>query len=235
MQISRLERLGQDDALAQPERVPARLLRRLGAALILVVTARIVATYGAYFPPNFRSEFLLGREPHFHSADRAAFYAHIVSGPLALVVGLALVADGIRARWPTWHRRLGWIQVLNVLLVVSPSGLVMARHAAAGPIAGAGLATLALATAGCVTMGVRAAMRHQFRAHRRWMWRCFLLLSSAVVLRLIGGLATVTGFGPEWLDPAANWVAWLAPLAVFEAWEVVNTRRPTATPRRGSS
>jgi uncharacterized membrane protein len=210
---------------------PAWVLRLLGAALVLEVTARIVANYGGYWPPDFNTDFLRGREPHFHGAYRAAFYAHILSGPLALVLGLVLVIDGVRARGPAWHRRLGWAQALNVVLVVAPSGLVMTQHAAAGPVAGLGLATLALATAGSVAMGVRAAMRRQFHTHRRWMWRSFCLLSSAVVLRLIGGLSTVTGFAPAWLDPAANWASWLGPLAVFEVSEAVRTRRPTAPPR----
>jgi Predicted membrane protein (DUF2306) len=69
-------------------------------------------------------------------------------------------------------------------------------------------------------------MTRRFADHRRWMWRCYLLLCSAVVLRLIGGLATVTGVTAPWLDPVANWMSWLTPLAAFELREW--TRRKTA-------
>jgi hypothetical protein len=48
------------------------------------------------------------------------------------------------------------------------------------------------------------------------MWRCFLLLCSAVVLRLIGGLATVTHIGGNWSYPLAAWASWLVPLGIFE-------------------
>ena len=48
------------------------------------------------------------------------------------------------------------------------------------------------------------------------MWRCYLLLCSAVVLRLLGGLATVTGVTAIWFDPVAVWASWLLPLAAFE-------------------
>jgi hypothetical protein len=51
------------------------------------------------------------------------------------------------------------------------------------------------------------------------MWRCYLLLCSAVVLRLIGGLATVTGVAAPWFDPLAIWLSWLVPLAAFELRE----------------
>ena len=36
---------------------------------------------------------------------------------------------------------------------------------------------------------------------------------------LAGGLATVTGVGSEWSYPAAAWLSWLVPLALFELTE----------------
>ena len=82
-----------------------------------------------------------------------------------------------------------------------------------------GLAALAIATAICVALGARAAVTRRFADHRRWMWRCYLLLCSAVVLRLMGGLAIVTGVTAPWVDPLATWMSWLVPLAAFELRE----------------
>ncbi|MDE2508645.1 MAG: DUF2306 domain-containing protein [Planctomycetota bacterium] len=193
-----------------------RLPALLAAALILKVTASVVSRYESYFPLDFSSDFLRGREGHFRGVYAWAFYTHIVSGPVALVAGLILVGDAFRARFPRWHRRLGRLQVACVLLLVTPSGLWMASHAAAGPIAGVGLAALAIATAVCVALGARSAVRRRFAEHRRWMWRCYLLLCSAVVIRLIGGLATVAWPAAFWVDLPAAWISWLAPLAMFE-------------------
>src|SRR6185312_7281095 len=114
-------------------------------------------------------------------------------------------------RFPKWHRCLGRIHVANVVLLVTPSGLWMAGYAAAGPVAAVSLAALALATATCAALGARAAGRRRFADHRRWMWRCYLLLCSAVVLRMIGGLASVVG-APGWIDLPATWMSWLVPL-----------------------
>ncbi len=102
------------------------------------------------------------------------------------------------------------------MFLVTPSGLWMAYRAEAGPIAGLGFAALAVATGTCVALGWRSAVQRRFADHRRWMWRCYLLLCSAVVLRLIVGLATVTGFQGAWLDPVVAWVSWLLPLMAFE-------------------
>jgi hypothetical protein len=211
--------MGQDDT---PEMRPHRptLLERilvlLAGVLIFKVTSSVISHYHDYFPPDFASDFLRGREGHFRGAYRWAFYTHILSGPVSLIVGLILVAGVSRARFPTWHRQLGRLQVACVLLLVTPSGLWMAYHAAAGPIAAVGLAVLAIATATCASLGARSAAMRRFADHRRWMWRCYLLLCSAVVLRLIGGLATVTGMVALWVDPLAAWMSWLVPLAVFE-------------------
>ena len=144
-----------------------------------------------------------------------------MAGPVTLVLGLILVSDRFRLRFPQWHRTLGKTQGMVVLFLLAPSGLWMARYAQTGAVAGAGLTALAIATATCVLFGWRAAVKRRFAEHRRWMWRCFLLLCSAVVLRLIGGFVTVTGIGQEWGYPMATWVSWLGPLAVYELSGVV--------------
>lgn len=216
-----------------PARRPAALERApalLAGALILKVTAAVMWGYRAYLPPDFGSDFLRGRETYFWGRYHWAFYAHIAAGPVALLLGLFLVADRARAWSPRWHRRLGRVQVAVVLLAVAPSGLAMAPHAAAGPVAALGLATLAVLTATSAALGARAAMARRFADHRRWMWRCYLLLCSAVVLRMIGGAATVFAVAAPWVDPLANWASWLVPLAAFE-WR--ERARRGMTPRAG--
>lgn len=195
---------------------PGRILALLAVALILKIVLVVFANYGDYFGPNFQSDFLRGREGHFFGPYRWAFTAHITSGPAALLLGLFLIVERTRARFPKWHRYVGRLQVACVLLLVAPSGLAMSYHAAAGPVASASLATLAIATAATAALGARSAIRRRFAAHRRWMGRCYVLLCSAVVLRVIGGAGTVAGVSAPWFDPLATWVSWLAPLAAFE-------------------
>jgi small-conductance mechanosensitive channel len=199
-------------------------LALLACVVILKTTASVVSNYQNYFPPNFASDFLQGREGHFSGVYRWAFYTHILSGPVSLLLGLILISERFRTRLPKWHRYLGRLQVACVLLLVTPSGLWMASRAAAGPVAAVGLAALAIATASCASLGAWSAMTRRFADHRRWMWRCYLLLCSAVVLRLIGGLATVTGTAAPWVDPLATWMSWLTPLAAFEIREWTRRR-----------
>ncbi len=193
-----------------------RVLTILAALLIWKVTLSVVVEYRNYFPPDFASDFLRGREPYFWGGYRWAFYVHLVSGPASLLLGTILISDRFRRLVPAWHRRLGRVQAACVLLLVAPSGLWMAYYAATGAIAAAGLGTLAIATATCMALGWRSAVKRNFSDHRRWMWRTYMLLCSAVVIRMIGGLATVAHVDAAWLYPFSTWASWLLPLLILE-------------------
>lgn len=205
---------------------PARRLLAFAAALLtLKTTAAVVAGYGDYWPADFASDFLRGREGHFRGAYRAAFYVHIASAPAALLAGLALMSRPLRTRRPDVHGRLGRMQAAAVIAVVAPSGLVMSTHAEGGPVGQAGFAALSLLTGATAALGWRAARRRRFASHGLWMARCFALLCSAVVTRVIGGLTEVTGW--PWPYAATAWLSWLLPLAALEAARLAY-RRPRA-------
>lgn len=191
--------------------------------LILKVTLTIVMNYRDYLPPNFESDFLLGRDPYFFGAYQWAFYTHITAGPLTLILGMFLLSNYGRRQFPKWHRYLGRVQVGLVLLIVTPSGVWMAMHAATGIVAGAGFASLAVTTGVSVWFGWRSAVRKKFAQHRRWMMRCYVLLCSAVVLRLIAGFFIVADIDGEWTYPMTAWTSWLVPLVVFELFAVKNS------------
>jgi small-conductance mechanosensitive channel len=201
------------------------VLNLLAGVLVAKVTFSVILGYRDYFPPNFSADFLRGRQAYFFGAYQWAFYTHILAGPISLFLGLILVSERFRLRYRAWHRKLGKFQGALVLLLLAPSGLWMAPYAETGAVAAVGFASLALATAACVVMGWRSAVNKRFVEHRRWMLRLFLLLCSAVILRLIGGAATVTDFGGTWIYPFAAWASWLLPLAAFELRESIR-RRP---------
>jgi len=201
-----------------------RLLLFCACVLILRVTVSVLYSYRYYLPPNFQADFLLGRKEYFFGSYQWAFLTHIASGPCSLVLGMLLLSDRFRIRCPQWHRRLGRIHVANVLLLVAPSGLWMAGYAETGAVAGIGFATLAVATAVCVACGWRTAVKRRFAQHRQWMWRCYVLLCSAVVLRVIGGLATVVAVESEWVYSVAAWASWLVPLLIFEGQRFIKIR-----------
>lgn len=209
-------------------RILTVVLRWLAVVLILRVLVTILANYPDYFPPNFDSLFLQGRAARFSGVYRAAFYVHILSAPLVLFNGLILLSESVRRRHGGWHRWLGRVQVVVLLLFVLPSSVVMARQAFGGWPAGLSFLLLSAATASCAIVGVVYACRRRYDRHRRWMLRSYVLICSAVALRLISGTAGLVGVpSPEHAYIFAAWSSWLFPLAAFEIVERWPAHRPS--------
>jgi hypothetical protein len=191
----------------------------VAAVLFVKVLLAILLEYRWYFPADFEaSSFLSGRRYSFFGVYRAAFYAHILSGPVAVVLGVFMMLTGGRSRYRHMHRATGRLLMVIVFAVVVPSGLVMARQAYAGPIAAYGFASLSLATAACAAAALCHARARNFRSHQRWAIRCFLLLASPLLLRLIAGAAIVMQLESESFYRLNAWLSWLIPLATYELW-----------------
>jgi uncharacterized membrane protein YozB (DUF420 family) len=195
----------------------------LGVKILLA----ILVEYRFYFPANFDTAFLVGREDIFAGAYRAAFYIHIVVGPVCLVFAAILLASGSslsdsesrmisRRRCSQMHRRLGRLQALLVLGLLLPTGLVMSTHAFAGPIAVAAFATLSITTAIAVIAAIITAMQGKVTRHRRWAMRTLLLLASPLLLRFMSGLLAASGWESDRTYQLNAWSSWLVPLIVFE-------------------
>lgn len=194
-----------------------QILRWLAILLIVRVLVTILSNYSDYFPPNFQSLFLEGREATFAGLYAVAFYIHIFSSPFVLLNGLLLVSSKFHLRQPKLHRLLGRAQVLVLLLLVLPSSVIMSRHAFGGWWAGLSFHLLSFTTATCAIMGVIHARKRQFVPHRRWMLRCYILICSAVVLRLVSGTLGLMGVSnAELAYILAAWCSWVLPLLVLE-------------------
>src|SRR5438128_689440 len=208
-------------------RILTTVLRGLAALLILRVLVAFLANYPDYFPPNFDSLFLQGREATFTGVYLPAFYIHIFSGPVVLFNGLILISEYVRRHHGGLHWFLGRVQVVVLLLFVLPSSVVMSRHAFGGWPAGLSFVLLSAATASCAIVGVVHARRGRYNRHRQWMLRCYILICSAVVLRLISGTAGLVAVpSAEAAYVVAAWSSWLLPLAAYEIVERFAKHRP---------
>jgi hypothetical protein len=210
------------DTLANLDRARLNLLLRVATAMTIVlgvsVLVQLLIPYRGYFPSDLQdSVFLSAHRGHFHGWYRFAFYVHIVAGPIALVQGAALFFSGSRRkRIPPWHRVIGRVQAAVVLLFLFPSGLVMAQYAMAGPTAEAAFTLLSLATAVTMAMAIRNAMVGRMTQHRLWATRCFLLLCSPLLLRVVVGFTIVTGTETDFAHRLIAWTSWLVPWFLFE-------------------
>jgi len=192
------------------------ILKIVVCIVILEMVWSILVIYRGYFPADFTTDFLQGRQAYFFDSYQYAFYPHIIAGPFTLVFGLLLMSNRFRQFSPNWHRTIGKLQIALVLLVLAPTGFWMAWYAQIGFLGQLGFALLAIVTAATAWFGWQTAMQRKFALHRKWMTRNYVILCSAVVTRLLGGFFLVTGIYGDWTYYLTAWGSWLVPIVIFE-------------------
>lgn len=191
------------------------------------VLGGILYEYQHYFPANFTtSSFLIGREESFTRLYAAAFYTHILSGPPTILLAGFLLWSGALPRLRAWHRWAARVLMSMIFLLLVPSGLLMAPNAFAGPVAAAAFITLSLATAVSAGCTLYFARTRRFAAHQRWATRCFLLLASPLLLRVVSGMLTVISYEEPLAYRLNAWLSWLVPLLAYEVWLVSCCNQP---------
>lgn len=210
--------------LSKRESRLAWLFGMLLTILALHVLGQILINYADYFPPNFDSSFLIGREAYFHGIYSLAFYIHILVGPVALLSAIALIHTAFRQRFRLLHYWMGRIQVINVVVLLAPTGAVMALHAYGGPIATVAFLLLSALTAVSAVASVYHAVAGNFSRHRTWAIRNLICLGSPVVLRLSSGAFIVLGVESEYTYRFVAWSSWLVPLIIYETHRTLTRR-----------
>ncbi len=175
----------------------------------------ILQEYAGYFPPDFDSSYLAGRRWNFGGRFAVAFYTHLISSPMALALMIAARIT-VRVKRVRWHRSLGRAAAILILIVVAPSGAVMALDAYGGPPAAAGFMMLSLMTAATMGMAVAYVTAGNVALHRRWVNRCLLLMLSPLLLRLAAALIRQLDLESMLTYQINAWASWCVPLAVHE-------------------
>lgn len=184
----------------------------------------------AYFPPQFSYGFLEGRQDYFYGWYAAAFYIHIISAPAVLLIGLIQSITWVRNRYPKLHRYVGLTYVWITLLFAMPSGLAMSLKTPGGVTAALPFAVLGVATISTTTIGLISAKRHRYDQHQRWMTRSFLLMCSAVTLRMLAETVNYFGLGGYVSYAMLAWLSWVPALIVYEV-ALFYCDKTVATPR----
>ena len=191
---------------------------RIAVVLLLIkVFVAILWEYQGYFPADFESAFLSGKRAIFDGNYRIAFYAHIISGPLTLLLATFLIVTGGRSRLRNWHRKGGKALLALSLLVMLPSGLVMAKDAYAGPLAAWGFTSLTIATGCCLIAAAHSAASGKYQKHQKWAIRSFILLISPLILRIGSGLLIRLDCESALVYSLNAWLSWVLPVAIVEA------------------
>jgi hypothetical protein len=188
-----------------------------GAAAILSLAALIGLTFigVAALPYLLRMDETQFRQ---YWPMRGWLLLHISMGIVALLAGPVQIWLGLKDRYPTLHKNLGFVYMAAVTLGAA-AGYYLAFHTSGGWVFGAGLA--GLATAWLLTTGLAflAIQRHLLEQHKEWMIRSYVVTFAFVSFRVLLVALQNAGVGtlPEQLGASA-WFCWSVPLLVNEVF-----------------
>ncbi|QEF96524.1 hypothetical protein Mal15_05520 [Stieleria maiorica] len=196
---------------------PLRVVKWVSIGFVFWIGALILSPFRHYLPPDFQYGFLSNKGDFFFSSGYfIGFYLHISAAPLALFLGGLQLSRTIRQRYPRVHRRIGATYVLAVLFSAAPGGFIMAIKAFGGWSTTICFGLLALATWWSTYIGWRAGRACDFQRHQLWMLRSYVLLLSAVFLRLGHYALQSLHLRPELTYQIAAWTSWLVPWIALE-------------------
>ena len=195
------------------------LLMVVGATGVGLISARYLAGGAAMIPPPLKPNFL---------DHPIGSYIHITAASVALLIGPYQFLARPRARGAAPHRALGKVYV-GAVAVGGAAAVAIAPGSNGGPVAAAGFLTLAALWWLTTGAAVRAILRGDRVAHRRWMYRSYALTFAGVTLRLYLPLAVLGPFGFSAAYAAIAWLCWLPNLAAAEF--LLRCRRSAGHPR----
>lgn len=164
---------------------------------------------------------LLGMEAAFPNmlhqldAQRFAFYAHVIAGPIAMVIVPFQFWGKLRTRRPTVHRWLGRTYAL-MILIAGLSGLVIALNTNAGAFAATGFFILGLLWLWSTAQAVLHARAGRIAQHKDWMIRSAALTFAGVTLRLWLAGSITQGIPFETAYPVIAWLCWVPNIVIAE-------------------
>ncbi|NRF94228.1 DUF2306 domain-containing protein [Paenibacillus frigoriresistens] len=147
-------------------------------------------------------------KPDFHYSPWIyVLYAHIVTGCIALFIGLVQLLRKQQKERSQLHRRLGKIYVLSILL----SGifnLYLTIFASGGWVSQVGFLSLDALWIYATLTAVNRIRNKQVEAHQQWMIRSYALTFAGVTLRIWLPLLMIP-FEFETAYPMVAWLAWV--------------------------
>ncbi len=183
----------------------------------------LTASRGDYHKWNFTHGYVPG-----FSMGNAAVVLHVASAVIIMLAGAVQLVPQVRNRFPVFHRWNGRVYMLTAV-ILSVAGLYMTWfRGSVGDLSIHMASTLgAVLIWICGGMALRYALARNFKTHRRWALRFFLVVSGSWFFRIGFFLSFLIFKGPFGFDPTTfrgpfltfmSFAQYLIPLAVLEVY-----------------
>lgn len=160
------------------------LVKTITFLLILLIGSLIVIATSRYLNPEEKGGYLAGRTLDTISLIRFTVLVHALVSFVLLVTSGTLIFLRLEQKYPRVHRLVGKFTVVLAILVVVPTGFILSYHALGGLYGKSVFALLTLLTLIFISLGFYNALKRRFDLHKKWMLRFFILLTSAIWLRI---------------------------------------------------
>lgn len=164
-------------------------------------------------------DFLQSKELIYHIKHwRWSFYIHVFTGSIALFAGLIQFNKVVLTKYKKTHRIVGYIYVINILLVTGPAALIMSLYANGGWAAITSFTIQAILWIVTTFIAFKNALKRKFEVHSRWMIRSYALTLAAITLRFYAYSFDVLHIPlrpvPTYITIA--WLSWVPNLLIGE-------------------
>jgi tetratricopeptide (TPR) repeat protein len=157
-----------------------------------------------------------------------AVAAHLVSAVIVMLAGAVQLVPQVRNRFPVFHRWNGRIYMLTAVSLSLAGLYIQWIRGSVGDLPQhLGSAGNAILIWLCAAMALRYALARDFKTHRRWALRLFLVVSASWFYRLGFFLTLLIFKGSVGFDPTTftgpfptfmSFAQYLFPLAVLEIY-----------------
>lgn len=172
----------------------------------------------AYIPYHTDVGFLRIKQQYIDIDHwRIAFFVHVYASMWVLLAGFTQFSGSLQRNRPGLHRQLGYIYVVDVLLITGPAGLLMGFYANGGTPSRISFILLASGWIYFTAMALKKAKLGDFRSHRHYMMRSYALTLSALTLRAWKwGITNSFELPPMDVYRAVAWLGWVPNLLLAE-------------------
>jgi uncharacterized membrane protein len=113
-----------------------------------------------------------------------SFFLHAFFAVISLLAGFTQFSQNFRIKLPKYHRGLGYLYAVNILIIGAPTGFVLGLFANGHLPSRIGFCLLAMLWFYFTLQAVRFARKKNFTRHRKFMIRSYALTLSAITLRI---------------------------------------------------
>lgn len=193
------------------------LARTILVTIILLLGALLFYVSSKYFDFSDDSGYLSNRPSIFF---RFSVILHLVSASILLLITTILIFFRIEKKWPNIHSKFGKTTVIIGLFLLVPTGFYLSCFAMGGILGNFLFFGLTVLTLLSLINAYRSAVKKKFMHHKRWMIRFYILLTSALWLRLNMFVLFYFFSAGEWQYLTATFLSWAPQLILFEIYSV---------------